>query len=144
MSAALTDAHIEAQARLRKLTAGAIGNLWGGLADYDEAQVPGFTQTASGLVLAAQRQSVALTNAFVARKLERQPQGVDVAQVLATVRPGVTPQTQWRRPFIVVWTALMNHTLFPDAVAAGLDRAQRMAETDVQLAMRATLREVAK
>lgn len=140
----LAQAHIEAQARLRHLAVEGAGRAWQQLPKYDRADVPQFLRSVVPLVTAAQRQSVALTNMYLARHLHRQPVPLDIARLTgAGVRKGATPQEVYSRPFVTVWAALGEDKPWRDAVAAGLDRVTAMAATDVQLAMRATLQEVA-
>lgn len=134
---ALTDAHIEAQRRLRVMVAQAVGTAWTSLPAYDEEQVPTFTATAASVVVAGQRQSVALTNAYLARALGRQPLPLDTPAIIAALRGDATPGEVYRRPFVTVWTALKAGSEFEAAVAAGLARATSTASMDVQMAMRA-------
>lgn len=137
MSAALANAHIVGQQRLREIVARAIAAGWTGLSGYDERDVDAFIERIAPLVLAGQRQSVALMDAYLARALERQPLGINADELTgAAVRNGTPPEEEWRRPFVTVWTALANGTRYPDAVGAGLARAQAMAATDMQLSMR--------
>lgn len=137
--------HIASLERLRALTDTIIRRAWLGLPGYDEDNVPEWLTVAVPVIQAAQRQSVALTEAYIARALERPPVGIDPATVIgAAVRAGTPPEVQWRRPFVTVWTALANQTPWEAATAAGLARATEMAAMDVQMASRATLGEIAK
>lgn len=139
MSGTLVQTHIAAQERLRALVAHGVGNAWTRLPAYDEANVPEWLATVLPLVNAAQRQSVSLTEAFLARSLGRGPVGVPPAGLIgAGVRNGAAPAEVYRRPFVTVWTALKAGTGFEDAVAAGLARARSSATMDVQLSSRAT------
>lgn len=138
----LVSAHMTAQQRLRELAIRAVNRAWASLPGYDERDVDQFVATAAPAVVAAQRQSVSLAEAFLGRALRRGPLGVDPDQVLAEARPGVTPEQLYRRPFVTVWAALGNNLTREAAIAAGLARATATAATDVQLAMRGTLRAV--
>jgi hypothetical protein len=90
-------------------------------------------------IAAAQHQSVALTEAYLARALERQPIGVDPAGLIgASVRNGTDPATVYTRPFIVLWAALKDGKPWAEAFRMGQDRAVSAAATDVQLSQRAT------
>lgn len=134
----LAQAHILGQQRLRTVVARAVALAWTGLPGYDEENVEQFLDRALPVVLAGQRQSAALTDAYLARSLERQPLGIDSAVVTgAAVRNGVTPAQVYRRPFIVVWAALGAGTDWEQAVSSGLARATSTAEMDVQMASRA-------
>lgn len=138
-------AHIEAEKRLRDQTATAIAQAWQQLPSYDDTDVPTFLARAVPVVLAAQRVSAALTNAFLAQRLGRQPLGLDLAQLVgASVRGGTPPEEVYRRPFVTVWSDLKNGVDHADAVLAGLERATSAAQMDVQLTMRQTLAAVAE
>jgi hypothetical protein len=136
----LAGVHILAMARLRRLAERAVAARWEGLGSYDERDVERFLEPVVPIVLAAQQQAVRLTDAYLARALERQPLGIpaDLATG-AAVRAGTTPAEVYRRPFVTTWAALANGAQYQDAVAAGLARAKSTAATDVQLAMRQTL-----
>lgn len=143
MSTQLAHAHIEAQRRLREIASTLVASVWAGLPGYDEENVDQFLKQAVPLALAAQGQSVSLTEAFLARAIRRQPLGVDRAALIgAGARAGTPPEQVYRRPFVTVWSALQAGSQWDDAVSQGLARATSTAATDVQLAMRGTLREV--
>lgn len=135
----LARAHIIGQARLRAIISRAVAAAWAGLPGYDEVDVDPFVAQAVPLVLAGQRQSAALTEAFLARALGRRPVGLDLNEVVgAAARNGTPPEQVYRRPFVTVWTALNTGVQWEQAVASGLARAASTAEMDVQLASRAT------
>lgn len=139
MASPLVDAHIRGQERLRALTSQAIGSIWDALPAYDEANVPDFLNSALPVVRSAQRQSVALTDAFISRSLRRRPIGINPDDVIgANARAGTDPAEVYRRPFVTVWTALANNTDYVAALAAGAARATSTAAMDVQLASRGT------
>lgn len=141
----LAEAHIELQARLRRLTSAGVAALWASLPAYDEGNVDEWLTKVLPIVAAAQRQSVSLTEGYLARALERQPIGADADQLIgAAVRNGVAPEEVYRRPFVTAWTALKNGTVYDDAIAAGLARATSTAEMDVQLSHRGTLAAVGR
>lgn len=142
MNRALAKAHIDGQERLRRAVAGAMGAAWSGLGSYNEGDVPRFLARAVPLVRAGQRQSVALTEAYLARSVGRGPMGLDPEKLLRQLRNGTPPDEVYRRPFVTVWTALGAGKAWGDAVAEGLDRATSAAATDVQLASRQALRDV--
>lgn len=139
---ALADAQIEAQRRLRARIVAAFAGAWGRMPGYDEADVPAWLAFAVPASLAAQRQSLAVTNAMLARAAGRAPLPLDTAGVLAGLRGGADPREVQRRPFVTVWTALKAGDAYSDAVAAGLARAQAGAAADVALAQRATMQAV--
>lgn len=136
---ALAQAHILGQQRLRALVSTAVGTAWRSLPAYDEADIDPFLARTVPLVLAGQRQSVALTEAYLARSLGRAPLGLDPDTIIGpAIRSGATPEEVYRRPFVTVWTALKAGTQFQDAVEAGFARATSTAEMDIQLAARGT------
>lgn len=140
---ALTDAHITTLARLRRIATTAVGTIWTGLPAHNRENLDEWLSTVVPVVHAAQRQSAAITNAFLAQAVGRQPLPVDLAAMTgAAVRNGTPPETVYERPFITVWSALKDGRELPDALKQGLDRATSAAEMDVQLAMRETLRQV--
>lgn len=117
--------------------------MWTGLGSWDEQDVSRFLSVVVPVVLSGQRQSVALTEAYLARALGRQPLGVEPDVLVgAGVRAGTSPETVYRRPFVTVWSALGAGALFEDAIAAGLARATSTAAMDVQLSMRGTAQAV--
>lgn len=139
MSSPLTRAHITAEERLRRAISQAVERVWRALPGYDERNVDDFLRLAVPVVNAGQRQSVALTEAYLARALGRRPLGVDPEQLIGpAARNGAAPEDVYRRPFVTVWTALKAGSAFTAAVSAGLARATGTAEMDVQLAARAT------
>lgn len=139
---ALVDAHIRSQARIRSQAVAAMSAAWQQLPNYDESSVPAFLERAVPISVASQRASIAITNAFIARRLGRQPAGVNPALILDATRNGATPADVYRRPFVTVWTALKNGTEYQAAIAAGMARATSSAAMDVQLAMRGTMQAV--
>lgn len=140
MATAAAQAHIAAQKRLRELAVRGVATAWRRLPGYDEINVDPFLASVLPLVLAAQRQSVALTAAFLTRSLRRPPAGIDIDRLIGSaIRAGTPPQVVYRRPFVQTWTALSEHTPWEQAVNAGLQRATGAAAMDVQNAMRHTL-----
>jgi hypothetical protein len=135
----LIRAHIDAKERLQRLAALAAATAWDNLPHYDRANVDQFLSTVLPYLAGANLQSVALTEAYLARALERQPVGVDAAAIVAGIRNGTTPEQLYLRPFVTVWSALKARTPFDEAVKLGRDRATTAAATDVQLAFRDTL-----
>lgn len=142
MSTALARAHITAEARLRALVTQAVGVAWSGLPGYDEDNVDQFLSTAVPIVRAGQRQSIAVTEAFLARTLGRRPVGIVPDEILDRLRNGAELDDVYRRPFVTVWTSLKENGLYDQAVAAGAARATSTAAMDVQLAMRGTMARV--
>lgn len=138
----LVEAHIDAQHRLRRSATDALTSAWMALPSYDESDVPAWLSTAVPISRATQRASIALTNAYLARYLRRQPAGVNPSSIMGAIRNGSTPDEVYRRPFVTVWTALKNGAGYDQAIAAGLARATSTGAMDVQLAMRGTMQSV--
>ena len=137
--ATLISAHLMTQARLRQIVHGAVATLWQGLGSYNEEDVEYFTDLVTPVVYAGQQQAVALTEAFVARRMKKAAVGLAVGGLTgASVRSGVALYEVYRRPFVTVWSALDKGELWEDAVSAGEARATESAEMDVQLSHRAT------
>lgn len=137
----LAEAHIQVQARLRALTVQTVANAWTGLAAYNVANVAQFLAIVVPLVLAAQRQSAALTNAYLGQAMGRPPLPLDVTKVIGpAIRAGTPTATVYERPFVTTWTALKKHTPYVEAVHAGQERATASAAMDVQNTMRHTLK----
>jgi hypothetical protein len=142
VATALAHSHIEAERRLRLLVASGLARVWDSLPAYDEANVDQWLSQAVPLVLAGQRTSIALTDAYLARALRRDPLGIDAEKVIAGIRGATTPEEVYRRPFVQLWSSLGDGVPFTDAVGGALARGQASAEMDVQMAMRATANEV--
>lgn len=136
MASPLADAHIVAQARLRGLTERAVARIWRELAGYDRSDVDEWLSKVLPVMDASQKGSIALTQAYVARALERQPLGLSAAEITRRIRGRTTPEEVWRRPFVTVWGGLANGLRWDDAVAKGLERATGTAAIDVQMASR--------
>lgn len=136
--ASLSETHLVLQARIRAALSRVVGAAWLGLPGHDRADVDEWLATVLPLVDAAQRQSVALTDAYVARALGRGPLGIDATRLVgAAVRGGTSPADVYHRPFVQTWSALGRGASFEDALAQGQHRAMSAAEMDVQLAHRA-------
>lgn len=143
MSDQLAQAHIAAEARLRAIAGRAVASVWASLPGYDKVNVDEWLTRVLPIVEAAQRQSVTVTAAYLARALASQPIGVNVAELVgAGPRNGAAPEDVYQRPFVTLWSALGAGTDWERAVAEGLTRAVAAAQTDVQLSMRHTLRAV--
>lgn len=140
MASLLAETQITAKQRLQHLIANIVAATWKSLPHYDQAQVDQFLSTVIPLSAAANRQSVLLTQAYLARTLGQLPAGLDADQIIAGIRNGATPEDVYKRPFVTVWTALKAGTPWEKAVQMGQDRATSAAATDVQLSFTHTLR----
>lgn len=139
MPSPLASGHIEAQARLRRIAEQAVTTIWSDLPGYDRVNVDQWLSQVLPVILSAQRTSVALTEAYLAQALERQPLGVIPDELIgAAARAGTPPETVYERPFVTLWSKLGEGMAFDLASATALARATSTAAMDVQLAMRAT------
>lgn len=130
---------MEGQKRLRELAGNLVAATWRQLPSHNREDIPQFLALALPIVVAAQRQSVAMTNAYLARSLDNQPVPLDVAKLIAAaVRAGTPPETVYTRPFITTWKGMKDGQDPQDAVHAGEVRAVGLVVTDVQLSQRAT------
>lgn len=123
--------------RTREAVGSAVANQWQRLGSYNEADVPEFVDRITPIIAAGQTRAVALSNAYVSRKLSSVPFGLNVPDLRSTLRNGTPPQTVYRRPFVTVWTALKNGDDYGDAVQAGQAQAESSSLMDVALAMTA-------
>jgi hypothetical protein len=136
----LAQAQVTAQQRLRAITVRGVAAIWHGLPGHDRENVDEWLSKVLPLVDAAQRQSAAITDAYISRALEQLAIGINVDQVIgAAVRNGTPPETVYQRPFVTTWAAIGNGTELAAAIAAGDARARMTAAADVQLTQRATL-----
>jgi len=91
------------------------------------------------LVGTAQRTSVALTEAYLANRLRRQPLGLSPERLIGTrARRGTAPEEVYRRPFVTLWGGLGAGKGFEEASGEALARIASTIGMDVQLAFRET------
>lgn len=135
----LVRAHLTVQRQLRYAATSTIGRAWLGLGSWDRADVPRFVELAAPISTAAQRQSIAVTNAYLARARGASAIGLDESRLLAGVRNGANPRDVYARPFVSTWGKLKQGAPHAAAVHAGGARAMAAAAFDVQAAMRDTL-----
>ena len=138
MATPLVEAHIRGEKRLREIAILAVTRGWRNLPAHNEANLAQFFSAVLPVVQSAKRSSVVLTAAYLARAAERQPEGLDVDDILSRLRNGVPAEEVYRRPFIGMWQALGEGQTYADAFEKGLARAVSTAAMDVQLAMRGT------
>jgi len=139
MASKLAERHIELNAQLRVRTVAQLTRIWNSLPEYRDSTLPVWLSNVVPLVQAAQRAEVAITQAYLARALDRPVVGIDVDQVVDNFRKGAAHEQVYTRPFDAVWTALGNGVPFDAAKEQGLARATQSAATDIQMAMRDTL-----
>jgi hypothetical protein len=139
MPSQLAEAHIEAERRLRDVTIAALESIWRGLPSHDKEDVDTWLDQAVAVILLAMRHSVLLTDAYLARALERQPVGIDPQLIIDAIRGDTAPREAYRRPFVTLWSELAEGQRYEDAQRMALDRARGMAAFDIQASMRDTL-----
>lgn len=139
MPSPLAEAHIEAEARLRRMVEGIIATAWAELPGHDRANVDEWLFRVLPAVATAQRASVAVTEAYLAQALERTPIGINQNELIAAaVRGGTPPEKVYERPFVTLWSGLSEGLDFEEASHKALARATSAGAMDVQLSMRAT------
>lgn len=132
------------QRRLTQIRAAAAGRTlrsWRGLRTYDDADIARWVGQVRPLVLGAQAQAVALTDAWMSLRIglatgsTTRPVGLPVEAFIGpAVRAGVPMETVYTRPAITMRTLLGNGTPFADALRAATARVEQTVLTDVQLA----------
>jgi hypothetical protein len=141
----LAEAHIELLARLRGITQHGVATIWAALPAHHDQNVDQWLSTVLPLIEGAQRQAIAITDAYLAAALDRAVVGVNADELVgAHVRNGISPLEVYRRPFVTVWAALEAGKPLADALSAGEARATSTAAMDVQLSMRSTLSAVGR
>lgn len=139
----LARTHTVAMAILRNMISRLLRAAWEDMPAYNETDIDRWLAQVVPIVGAGQRQAASLTDAYLARAMERRPLGVDPKLVIgAAVRSGTTPEEEWRRPFVTLWSALSRGAAYEQALKDAWERADAMAQLDVQLSMRATAREI--
>lgn len=139
MADELARAYLASKERLQVIIATAVASAWRQLEHYNRAQIDQWLSTVLPLTTAANRQVVALTQAYVARAARIAPAGLDINQIVAGIRNGATPEQVYERPFVTVWSSLNRGLGWEQAVRLGQQRATQLAETDVQLSFTHTL-----
>lgn len=140
---ALAVAYTARYNRLRLAAAVAVGRAWDRFANVDDTSASRFAETAAGIALAAQTQTAAAVDGYIALALgtvtgEGSPAGVDAASVTgAAVRAGAEPVEVYHRPIVTARSALSEGKSWVEAIAIGRARAVQTAATDVSLTQRA-------
>jgi hypothetical protein len=139
MPSALTAAYLSELKRTRHAVSAHVASKWERLPDYRDERIPGFLDATLPVVRAGQQRAVALTSAYLARKLGVPPVGLNVDSLVgANVRGGVDPATVYTRPFITVRAAIFTIGIAA-ASAKGLARLTSTAEMDVAMSGRDAL-----
>src|SRR5436190_16684154 len=128
------DALADGKARLQDALAGTAGGLWDELPSHDEANVPELAGAFLPVLDSAQREVIALTDAYVAAELDRELLGLEADPIIAGIRGGVAAADVYRRPFVTLWSGLARGEQWVDAAAAGRARLVETVKMDVALA----------
>lgn len=139
MPSALTVAYQGEMKRTRNAVAARAAAEWARLPDYRDDRIPDFLGATLPVVQAGQRRAVALTSAYLARRMQMAPVGLDTESLIgANVRNGVAPEEVYRRPFVTVWASIATLGL-EAAVAKGLSRLTSTVDMDVAMSGRDSL-----
>lgn len=135
----LTAAYQLAMKQTRHTVADRVGSVWSRLGSYRDKDIDPFLLRALPIVATGQKRAVAITSAYLSRKLGQGPVGLDADSLIgAAARNGVEPATVYARPFATVWKALGSEVLIDAAIGYGLARLKSTADMDVALSMRDT------
>lgn len=143
MASRLAEAHREAQLRIRTGTARAVGQAWKDLGSYDRSDVNRYILAVTPIIEGGKRKAINTTAAFVGRSVNKPAPQIDVEKVGKFVRNGTPIVAVQKRPFIATWTALKDGKPWDAAVGEGLTTAVSAAFTDVMLASRDALPQLA-
>lgn len=135
--------------RLRTASGVSVGRLWDGVAGLDDEAQERFASVAAGMSTSAQIQTAAVVDGYVGMMLgivegDGTATGIDPTSVSgAAVRNGTDPLDVYRRGVVSARVAISEGRSFADAMGIGRDRVVSAAETDVALAQRASIVQVA-
>lgn len=148
-SEALTSAY---QLRLRRIAealAGGLGVVWNQLPTPSAEATEQWLRVVVPLVLAAQRQAVNLSDAYVATYITAEigrragPVGIDPAPIIGVRARGGTPlERVYARPVGLLSAAMTAGKTMDEALRTERWRLDRDAQTDVSLAARSARREL--
>lgn len=126
---------------------GRIESMWDGLPNYNKASIESFAKKAIQLMNAANLNTLSQTSAYLAALQAAatgqpfQPPGLSRSVVALEALRGTDPIDTYRRPGVVVWTALRDGKELSQATHLGKLRAVAIAATDMQLAKTHTAKE---
>ncbi|MET9816523.1 hypothetical protein [Streptomyces sp. NPDC006355] len=122
--------------RLRERLLAFVLDAFASLGSYRDADAAEYVEHVLPVVLGAQQQIGALTDAYLANVVADMfggaaaPVGVQLDEALR----GTPPAEVYARPFATVWTALGEGRNLTEAVGLGRNRLRSIADTDLQLA----------
>ena len=136
MVTALTVAYQGELKRTRHAVAARVAANWHRLPDLRDERIPGFLDATLPVVKAGQGRVVALTSAYLSKKLGVAPVGLDVESLVgANVRNGVDPAKVYTRPFITARAAIFTLGIAA-ATEKGLSRLMATADMDIAMSGR--------
>ena len=136
MTSSLTRAYQAELKRTRQAVADHVERQWRALPEYRDAQVPVFLDKVLPVVKAGQTRAVALTAAYMSKKVGIAPIGLNTEALIgAGARNGVDPAQVYARPFTTLWTSIATIG-YAAALEKALSRLKSTADMDVALASR--------
>ena len=137
MATVLARAHQRAVLHVKNVTKARVETIFRELPDYRDPEL--FASRVAPVVEAGQSAAVSLMDSYLARAIKGQVVGLDKSKLTgAAVRNGADPLEVYQRPLTGLYYDLSQGKLFPEALDKALGRALTTAETDVQLASRAS------
>lgn len=140
------DAYRRSTAAVRAAVLSYLSRSWVALGSYRDDDVDRWVTALLPVLSAGLTQTAVLTDAHLANVIAAmaddlpRPLGVRPGDVSVQALRGVPATDVYRRAGETVWSELSRGTDPPTAIGRGLDRATRMAETDLQLANTHTAR----
>lgn len=135
----LAEAHNNLQVRLRDLVSEAVLRMWNAMPYHGGEDAPrAFVDAAVPVVMAGQRQAIALVDGFLAQAMDRPAYGVNPQGIIGgAVRGGVPMDEVYRRPFVTLWSLFKQGKLWPEANKEATARLVTTVRTDLLLSANA-------
>lgn len=130
-------AHKAQLARIKQSAASAYSAAWRELGSYNREDLPRLLDATIPISYAAQRQTIAATNALISKRLRRQPAQVNPLDYMGErARGGVSPEEVYSRPLKRYWHMLGQGATWEEAQISGQAVAAASLASDVMLSMR--------
>ncbi|MEU3528830.1 hypothetical protein AB0E62_34115 [Streptomyces sp. NPDC038707] len=142
--AALDARYTSVTVALRQRLLGFVLQAFSGLSSYRDEDATAFVEQILPVVLGAQQQMGALTDAYLSSMVGDMFGGAAATlgvQIPGAIR-GVPPEEVYRRPFVTIWSALAEGKSMTDAVRQGQNRLTSITGTDLQLVRTEATRQV--
>ena len=142
--AALDARYTSVSVALRQRLLGLVLQVFGSRGNYRDADADAFVEQILPVVLGAQQQMGALTDAYLSSLMADMFGGSAAArgvQISQSIR-GTPPEEVYRRPFVTIWTALSEGKSMTEAVRQGQNRLTSITGTDLQLVRTEATRQV--